>query len=111
MFIKGGVVHILPLPDTPALITTLPPVLTIEHALNVLHLHPEISTVAPPPVQESVAKRMVPFLHPPRQQQHNATLLLPLHIAIALKVNPQLIAPAINAFVARDPTDLKVFPL
>jgi hypothetical protein len=61
-------------------------------------------TCAAAPIQRQINARR----HDSRLQRlHHAHCLLPARVAAVLKADPQLLAPAVQAFYLRDPIDLK----
>ena len=107
VFVRHGKLCIIPPPSTPAQLADMRLPLTPDSAVDVLIHDGTGYTVAPPRVQDAIrcrinACRDDTFL----SNRHYTTCLLPSAIAHALTVRPQLIAPAIRAFVLRTPSDI-----
>ena len=104
--LAGGQLHIVPL--------AVPQPLTAARAVAAVRADEASGpTLASPAVQEALSKRLAPFdPKPPRlatpQALHRARLYLPARIFAILRHSPELVAPAVEAFCARDPIDMRL---
>lgn len=99
--------HIIPIPQYDTESGIFPRVTpTLEQALMI------ISTGAPtaalPEIQDAIRKRMGGYPGEITNGLHHSEMIIPHGIAHLLYLNPQLIAPAVEAFYTRDPLALKV---
>jgi len=91
---------------------------TVEAALWVVrggdgtaeHLAAAGNTVAPAAARETIARRLKGYPGIIKKHMHKAYAVLPRRLAMLLNAEPQLIAPAVEAFYERDPNGLKVRP-
>lgn len=63
----------------------------------------ECSTLAPPLARGAISSRLGGYPAAAREGMHSAYAVLPARLAHVLRVEPQLIAPAVEAFYERDP--------
>uniref|UniRef100_A0A2R5LFD6 Putative mads box transcription factor n=1 Tax=Ornithodoros turicata TaxID=34597 RepID=A0A2R5LFD6_9ACAR len=102
VFLYRGVVHILstdqiPQEQTPTLLASLSTLRKASH-----------NTRASPAVQCAIFSRLEGYPERHHALQHNTQCFLPATAAAILQHDPQLIGPAVNAFVSRDPSEAKV---
>jgi len=118
-WLRGGRVHILPMPDSPANIHLLPAKPTIQQALTIINKQ-TVCTAARPEVQQALLAKLAPYTaaasspthrfhlaSPSLSSFHHARVLLPLPLALILHRYPQLIAEFVHNFFYRDPIDMK----
>ncbi|KAH3731640.1 ecdysoneless protein [Pelomyxa schiedti] len=123
VFIRNGMIHLIPLPHTPALLPVIPSVLTVSTALRILCTQP-VDTRASPPIQAAISSRLECFCTPNRQQSpetqspitfrqslHCTNALLPVHCALVLRRDPQFISLAIHALCEHTPEEWRVCTL
>ena len=67
-----------------------------------------IQTVAAKAVQERIRQRVAGFPASAKASLHRAHAVVPRSVAAVLRAQPQLVAPAVEAFYSRDDDDLKV---
>ena len=67
-----------------------------------------LQTTASEPVQKHIRQRVAGFPAAVRQALHRAHAVVPRSVAAVLRAQPQLVAPAVEAFFYRDDDDLKV---
>lgn len=117
VWIRRGLVHLIPLPSTPAELALLPVRPSVEQSLQVLSSQ-SVNTVASRAVQAALLKRVAPFIDaslripfslpsPALSSSHCAKVLLPLPCALLLRSYPQLLAEWTNNFFYRDQIDMK----
>ena len=70
-----------------------------------------IQTVAPEAVQAQIRQRVAGFTAAAAEALHRAHAVVPQSVAAVLRAQPQLVAPAVEAFFYRDADDLKVCTL
>uniref|UniRef100_UPI00398F3F00 protein ecdysoneless homolog n=1 Tax=Pristiophorus japonicus TaxID=55135 RepID=UPI00398F3F00 len=107
VFFYRGELHIIPMPQNPGELSWLPASnLTIPQALNVLTTHSE-KCLAAEPIRKAISRRMQSYPEKIHSDRHRAHCYVPASIAAVLKLRPDLLAPAIQAFYLRDPIDLR----
>uniref|UniRef100_U9TR31 SGT1-domain-containing protein n=1 Tax=Rhizophagus irregularis (strain DAOM 181602 / DAOM 197198 / MUCL 43194) TaxID=747089 RepID=U9TR31_RHIID len=107
VFIYQNELHIIPLPKTPAEIFNIPAgKLSIDKAVELIH-NDNINTKANVNIQLAALEKSNEFPQKIQQNIHRARCHIPRKIAHALYLNPQLVAPAVEAFYTRDPIALK----
>ncbi len=83
VWLRGGALHIIPIPRTPSELLTIPARLTPENGLRFLRSHGAAAfTLAAPVVQRRLQKRLAP--HPNETLEHNRVwrrCLLPRAVA------------------------------
>eukprot|EP00741_Cyanophora_paradoxa_P006095 tig00000983_g5910.t1 len=102
VFLRGGEVHIVPMPRTPGEIALLPVQPSLEQGLAAVR-SAAVDTRASEAVQEAVRARVRG--HPERglrESCHRAACVLPADVALALARRPHLVAHATRAFCERD---------
>jgi len=67
-----------------------------------------IQTAAPGAVQAQIRQRVAGFPAAAAEALHRAHAVVPQKVAAVLRAQPQLVAPAVEAFFYRDTDDLKV---
>ena len=67
-----------------------------------------IQTAAPKAVQAQIRQRVAGFPAAAAEALHRAHAVLPQRVATVLRAQPQLVAPAVEAFFYRDDDDMKV---
>lgn len=101
VFLAGGAVHILPLPDSPAALATLCDALELVQ-------RSDTATRAAEPVQRSIAARTTAvFPHAAQRSLHTCTCLLPRSAALTLLLCPALVSAVVACFTERDPLDMR----
>ncbi|KAI9356516.1 SGT1 protein-domain-containing protein, partial [Zopfochytrium polystomum] len=113
VFIKGGLLHVIPVPQTPSELASYPPAfrsksLSLSRAITIISRFSE-KTFAEPNIQRAAFARCDVFdpANPQSHALHRARMTVPRDVARALFVNPKLIAAAVEAFYQRDPLQLK----
>lgn len=81
-------------------------VLPVPDAIRKIRENPRIFSVSKN-VEKSVMERIQDFPGSIEQNFHRQTVYVPIAVAALLHHNPQLIAPAVQAFCNRDPIDMK----
>ncbi|RDD39873.1 Protein ecdysoneless-like protein [Trichoplax sp. H2] len=108
VFIYNGLLQIIPLPNTPAELSSLPVgQLSIGKALAIVTSQ-KVNTVASSPIQQAILNRIEEYPEKLVLNKHRAHLYVPANVAYILKTRPGLLSPAVQAFYERDPLDLKV---
>jgi hypothetical protein len=67
-----------------------------------------VPTAASEAVQRHIQRRVAGFPAAAKEALHTAHAVLPRNVAAVLRAQPQLVAPAVEAFFYRDGDDLKV---
>ncbi|CAG8721668.1 8399_t:CDS:2, partial [Cetraspora pellucida] len=107
VFIYQDQLHIIPLPKTSTEIAHIPTgTLSVEKAIQLVR-NDVVDTKADSKVQQVVFSRTLEYPEKINQNFHYARCHLPRTIAHVLHHNPQLVAPAVEAFYTRDPIGLK----
>ncbi|KAM7295887.1 protein ecdysoneless homolog [Ixodes scapularis] len=105
VYLYRGILHIIPKDgDAKSLDQASAP--TVMEAVATLW-SPAASTRAAPAVQRALSKRVEDLPEKHRQSLHRAHCFLPATAVAVLRRDPQILGPAVGAFVARDPLDLK----
>uniref|UniRef100_A0A061QTT0 Protein sgt1 n=1 Tax=Tetraselmis sp. GSL018 TaxID=582737 RepID=A0A061QTT0_9CHLO len=104
VFLYGGEVHIVPLPSGKH--PTLPPSPTVDEALGIV-ASDAVRTEAPAGVQAAIDARLGSYPEGAAGMMHSARVRLPARCAAALAAEPLAIGPAVEAFYARGPDDMK----
>lgn len=81
---------------------------TVEEALASLRQSPNLSTRATPAIQKALLARLEELPGQHGSRLHRAHCYLPAAAVAVLNRDPQLVGPAVGAFMTRDPLDLKV---
>jgi hypothetical protein len=68
---------------------------------------PATPTRAAPAVQAAIDARLTPFPSLARTQTHRANVRVPAGVAALLELDPTLLPAAVDAFVDRDPGDMR----
>ncbi|KAI8821665.1 SGT1 protein-domain-containing protein [Fimicolochytrium jonesii] len=106
VFLHKGVLHIIPIPRTPAEIPLYPAGnITLEQALDTIR--GSAPTNAPEKVQDVIMQRLNGYPGAAMKNMHHAKCHVPFNVAQVLHHEPNLIAPAVEAFYNRDPLALK----
>ncbi|KAF0492700.1 SGT1-domain-containing protein [Gigaspora margarita] len=107
VFIYQDQLHIIPLPKTLTEIAHIPTGrLSVEKAVQLVR-NDVVDTKADSKVQQTVFSRTLGYPEKVNQNFHSARCYIPKAIAHVLYHNPQLVAPAVEAFYTRDPIALK----
>ncbi|KAI8372944.1 SGT1 protein-domain-containing protein [Radiomyces spectabilis] len=108
VFIHQGLVHIIPLPSTPADIIEIPIAgkLQRQRAIELVRQQ-RVHTQADPPVQEAILERIREYPQAAQTERHRSRCILPKQAAFVLLKEPQLLPLAVEAFYIRDPLSLK----
>ncbi|KAI8055786.1 SGT1 protein-domain-containing protein [Syncephalis plumigaleata] len=101
VFLYQGELHIIPLEVADR--NTIP---TLDQALNAIR-DSSVPTRASAMVQQMALRRIENYPKKAQQNIHRATCILPKQIAHLLCHEPQLVAPAVEAFYTRDPIGMK----
>ncbi|EEC14215.1 SGT1 protein, putative [Ixodes scapularis] len=105
VYLYRGILHIIPKDgDAKSLDQASAP--TVTEAVATLR-SPAASTRAAPAAQRALSKRVEDQPEKQRQSLHRAHCFLPATAVAVLRRDPQILGPAVGAFVARDPLDLK----
>lgn len=105
VFLYQGKLHIVPLPTKPSEITIFPAgTPTINQSLKILKENSKI-TVASQWIQDPILRIIQEC--PNKASFHHVLCHLPMAVKYLLEKKPSLIAPAVLAFVNRDPIDEK----
>ena len=67
-----------------------------------------IETAAPEAIQAHIRQRVAGFPAAAAEALHHAHAVVPHKVAAVLQAQPQLVAPAVEAFFYRDADDMKV---
>ncbi|KAJ3186932.1 hypothetical protein HDU85_006969 [Gaertneriomyces sp. JEL0708] len=106
VFIHRGQLHIIPMPRTPAEIPLYPSgSIVLERAFDIV-ISPA-PTEAALAVQEALNARLAGYPERAQKNMHHAKMVVPRPIAHLLQHDPQLVAPAVEAFYTRDPLTMK----
>lgn len=81
-------------------------VLPVSNAIKKIRENPKIFGVSKN-VEKSVTERIQEFPASIQENFHRQTVYVPIAVAALLHHNPQLVAPAVQAFCNRDPIDMK----
>ncbi|KAL5019026.1 hypothetical protein ScPMuIL_004748 [Solemya velum] len=105
--IYGGKLHLVPFPQSPAEITSLP--MFTPTLLETISCTRESSilTIADKKLQEVLGDRMSCFPKRIEEDIHFANCYIPASLAAILSQKPSLISSGVRAFYYRDPIDLK----
>jgi len=107
VFLRGGLLHIVPTPSTPAELVVIPVDLSLSEGLAAIR-DPSLDTEASAQVQKAISSRLSPYpISILNSHRHVSRCLLPRRAAWVLSHHPSLIAPAIEAFYYRDPVDMR----
>ena len=117
VFVKGGKLHLIPLPSNPSQMLFIPSQPDLASSLELL-VSPEnkegsiesnyFSTLASREVQESIWKKLRETENSAkRNNKHFANAFIPASIAYSIIRNPQLLSKAVEAFYYRDLEDMK----
>jgi hypothetical protein len=82
-------------------------VLAVAEAIRKIRENPT-KFIASKATEDCLAERTKHFPASIHESLHRQTIFVPLGVAALLQHNPQLIAPAVQAFCNRDPIDMKV---
>lgn len=80
--------------------------ISVENVINEIRKNPSV-TVASRSIQACITKRIQGYPSSIKQNQHQTSVYVPIAVASILRVNPQLVSPAIQAFCNRDQIDMK----
>ncbi|TPX55096.1 hypothetical protein PhCBS80983_g05595 [Powellomyces hirtus] len=106
VFLHGGVLHMIPIPRTPAEIPLYPSgKVSLQRALAVVR--GPAPTEAPSEIQKVILERLAGYPGAAAKNMHNAKCYIPHKIAHILHHEPALVAPAVEAFYTRDPIAMK----
>lgn len=95
------------MPRTPAEIPLYPTgQVSLQRALGVIR--GAAPTEAPKAVQDVISARLAGYPQKAMENMHRAKCYIPHSIAHILHHDPQLVAPAVEAFYLRDPIAMKV---
>ncbi|GAQ92583.1 hypothetical protein KFL_010610030 [Klebsormidium nitens] len=105
VFIRRGALHLIS-PPAGATRRHEPPPISLADALAALR-DPSVETRASDRIQSAVQRPIAGYPERARSNQHRARCLLPLRVAHILRQEPQLVAPAVEAFYDRDVDSMK----
>ncbi|XP_052069316.1 protein ecdysoneless homolog [Mytilus californianus] len=107
VYIFQGNLHIIPFPQSPAQITTLPSgVPAVQYAVKCVRNY-NTATLASTEINNAVRQRFEGLSDRVKKEVHYAHCYIPANLAVVLDTKPSLIAAGVNAFYYRDPIDLK----
>ncbi|XP_075697645.1 protein ecdysoneless homolog isoform X2 [Rhinoderma darwinii] len=106
VFFYRGKLCIIPLQQDEGDLADPASSMNLSQALVLLSAHPE-AFAATESIAKPINRRINGYPEKIRDSFHRAHCLVPAKIAAILKVRPQLIAAAVQAFYLRDPIDLK----
>lgn len=104
VWLHDGQLHIIPLPNKRN--PSLPPSPTPKEALQIIASE-AITTQANPGMQKSISSRVKGYPQKALTEMHRARCIIPAKVAAVLRQQPQLVAPAVQAFYYRDVQDMK----
>ncbi|PVD38810.1 hypothetical protein C0Q70_01433 [Pomacea canaliculata] len=108
VYIFGGNLHVIPIPQTPTEVTQFPLFTpSVEEALDIIY-NSSLNTVAPQVVQTTLRRRIDHFPAKIKENTHYTNVYVPVSVAALLKEYPCLVSDAVRAFYYRDPFELKV---
>ncbi|XP_003384550.1 PREDICTED: protein ecdysoneless homolog [Amphimedon queenslandica] len=104
VYIQGGVLHVIPQPQTPGEVSLLPVTTpTLSEGVALIR-NDSIKTVASESIQHCIHKRLSKC-PPPLQTSH---VFLPLPVAHLFSIDKQLVVSSAHALIERDKQDMKV---
>ncbi|ORX92838.1 SGT1-domain-containing protein [Basidiobolus meristosporus CBS 931.73] len=107
VYIYNGALHIIPIPKTPADFGIFPAgQISVQKGIEIIRKNSR-STIQNNGIQNTIQHRLAGYPEKAREQIHRAKVSIPRRIAHILKSNPQLVAPAVEAFYTRDPIAMK----
>ncbi|OWF55919.1 protein ecdysoneless homolog [Mizuhopecten yessoensis] len=107
VYIYNGQLHIIPLPQSPADITSLPgSVPSISDAVQCVRTCSP-AAVASASIQQAVQTRINEFPAKTKENIHYAHCYIPANLAAILEKRPHLVSQGVLAFYYRDPIDLR----
>ena len=106
VYLHKGRVHLIPRLDDPSKNICAKKQVKMGQAVQIILNHPSI-TIASGSVQQSIQARLAKFPLKEEDFMH-VNLMLPPKLATILKLNPELVAPAVEAFYYREPIELNV---
>ncbi|KAK9909024.1 hypothetical protein WJX75_006178 [Coccomyxa subellipsoidea] len=104
VWIAGGKLHIVPLPS--AATPSIPSFPTLTQALQLVRSE-HVPTLAGSKAQAAIQARMGEFQQGRHKHMHRSRVIVPTQVAAVLAAEPQLIAPAVEAFHYRDVDDMR----
>ncbi|KAK3089567.1 hypothetical protein FSP39_004670 [Pinctada imbricata] len=107
VYLYNGELHIIPIPQTPAEITTLPTgTPSVEQAIQCVKNY-NSATRASNKVQQEISARINEFPARASESIHHAHCYIPANLAAVLDKKPDLVSAGVRAFYYRDPIDLR----
>ena len=107
VFLHKGLIHIIPHVSNPGQVGIFPiGTPRIRDALQLV-LNEQIATESDTAIQECLAAKLSVFPAHVRASQHITQCTLPVPAAHVLHNDPSLVAPAVQAFYARDPLQMR----
>lgn len=107
VYVHQGAVHIIPIPQSPAELTTLPVgIPSIADAVEAVRQFSSI-TKADAKIQKAIQKKISDFPSSIKENHHRAHCYLPASAIGILQVRPCTLSSAVRSFYARDPLDMK----
>ncbi|XP_060076683.1 protein ecdysoneless homolog [Ylistrum balloti] len=107
VYIHNGQLHIIPLPQSHAEITSLPGAApSISDAVQCVQSCSH-ATVASASIQQAIQTRINEFPAKTKENTHYAHCYIPANLAAILEKRPQLVSSGVLAFYYRDPIDLR----
>ncbi|KAJ3287042.1 hypothetical protein HK104_008781 [Borealophlyctis nickersoniae] len=106
VFLSNGKLHIIPVPASPAEITKYPAgEVSLQRAVEIVS--GPVPTEAPQAVSDAVFPKILQFPEKAQQNIHRTKCIVPRLVAHLLHHDPQLVAPAVEAFYTRDPIAMR----
>ncbi|XP_033743269.1 protein ecdysoneless homolog isoform X1 [Pecten maximus] len=107
VYIYNGQLQIIPLPQSPSDITSLPGALpSISDAVQCVRSC-SAATVASASIQQAIQTRINEFPAKTKENVHYAHCYIPANLAAILEKRPHLVSSGVLAFYYRDPIDLR----
>jgi hypothetical protein len=117
VWIRRGMLHLVPVPKNPAELSILPARPSLEQSIRIL-CSSSIATQASSATQQVLWKKLQRFVDASMKipfqldgnglsSSHHARVFLPLSLALLLSVYPQLVGEWTHAFFYRDQIDMK----
>eukprot|EP01132_Coremiostelium_polycephalum_P003103 gene3103-3881_t len=110
VFIRNGYLHVIPLPNSPTDIDTIPFKMDILSAINILHSN-QFQTKINPSTWDIIKNRISKFEEGSKEfileQNHIKSVYIPIEIGYLLNQSPQLMSDIVTTFYYRDSDDMK----
>jgi hypothetical protein len=107
VYIHKGLVHLIPLPSSPADILQFQSTGKLLRQQAIRIINTSRSTIAETNIQDVIKDRIGGYPDEAKKEIHRSLCLLPKRAAFVLHSHPQLLPYAIEAFYLRDPFSLK----